>query len=155
MRKQSAPGKAGGAWTQNARISGEGNIEVLREETVSGWKPVKTVVKYVQPSDGRAFYLEIDVFGVMDSKGAIANGLIYSLIAICPRCGPRAPKGSPMGQITLYAKDGIRMAFDENGKLHVERIKCPWLCGWAARINEGIAEDCSRSGLWSKISWNW
>jgi len=100
--------------------------------------------------------MEIDVFGVIDPRtGKIPGDMIYSLIAICPRCGPRAPKGSPMGQITMYAKDGVKMAFDDEGRLHVEKIRCPWLCGWGAKIDENVAYDMSRSALWSKIPWNW
>ncbi len=170
VRRGTYGGPAAGRLTDLSGKAIKGpNIEVLQHVETSGIRHVSTMVAYTRPSDGYPFMLEIDVFPKMradiqvkkraggDSFSYIEYDRIHSLLCICPRCGPSAPKRGPrkaQGQILLYAEH-VRPWFDDNGQLSiVEDIKCGWVCGWHVQIAEGRAYD--RRGLrnlFSKVSW--
>lgn len=129
------------------------NRQVLRHESVSGSKPVKTTVTWRRPSDGETILCEVDVYGVIDTKtGLIPEALIHSLLMMCPKCGPTT-QADDLVTFMINAGD-CHPRFDDRGKLWLgEPIRCPFMCGWKVRIEEGIAYDVGGRNLFSVIPW--
>jgi hypothetical protein len=97
-----------------------------------------------------------DVYGVIHhtSVGSPPTvNPIYTVHAMCPKCGPNSDNGSQ-----FEIPSGIRIELDEQGLLWLEGgravIRCPYLCGWVVRVEAGRAHDVS-AALYSKISWNY